>query len=341
MFSDKLNKINKYGFSQERNILVTNKGVYNLKKKELKRRIDINTLKGITASKFNDEFVLHGNDLEYDYYFISPRKKIIVQIIDEAYFALKQTHILFCLLEEKNLKKVVTLKDEKKKDLSFTRMSQVNLSDICQFYAPPPENRQSRSSVLLQPSDFRSIAIIGRGSFSKVTLVEYLKTKEPFAIKSLRKDVILDHDQIDNLLLEKKILEELEHPFLVNMAFSYQTDERINFVLPYLPGGELFTYFRTSKSFDEEKARFYTSQVALAINHLHGYGIVYRDIKLENILIGEDGYIKIVDFGLSKKIKDGERTFSLCGTPEYLSPEVISGVGHGKSTDWWALGIIM
>lgn len=314
--------------------------MYNLKKKELKRRIDLTTLKGITASKITDEFVLHGNDLEYDYNYISPKKKLIIQIINEAYFAIKQTHILFCLLEEKNLKKVVTLKDEKKKDLSFTRMSQVNLEDIVQFYAPPVD-KPSRSSTIFQPSDFRNVAIIGRGSFSKVTLVEFLKTKEPFAIKSLRKDVILDHDQVDNLLLEKKILEELEHPFLVNLVFSFQTEDRINFVLPYLPGGELFTYFRSSKIFDEERARFYSAQVALAINHLHSYGIIYRDIKLENILLGEDGYVKLVDFGLCKKLREGEKTFSLCGTPEYLSPEVVSGIGHGKSTDWWGLGILL
>ena len=189
--------------------------------------------------------------------------------------------------------------------------------------------------------DFKIMKVLGRGSFGKVCLVEYIPTKEYYAMKSLKKDVLLDQDQVESTILEKKILQSLDHPFLVGMIFCFQTEERIYFVMPFIRGGELFQHLRASKFFPEEKVKFYAASIGLALDYLHNKGIIYRDIKPENILIGEDGYLKLIDFGMAKMIKNDEKATSFCGTPEYLAPEIITGEGHDRSADWWSFGILI
>ena len=190
-------------------------------------------------------------------------------------------------------------------------------------------------------NDFQIIKVLGRGTFGKVCLVQYTPTKEYYAMKSLKKDVLLDMDQVQSTILEKKILQSLEHPFLVGMVFCFQTEERIYFIMPFIRGGELFQHLRTEKFFKEDKVRFYAASMGLALEYLHNHGIVYRDIKPENILIGEDGYLKLIDFGMAKMLKGNEKAMSFCGTPEYLPPEIITGEGHNKAADWWSYGILI
>ena len=189
--------------------------------------------------------------------------------------------------------------------------------------------------------DFKLIKIIGRGSFGKVCLVEYLPTHEIYAMKSLKKDLLIQQEKIESTLLEKEILEKINHPFLINLIYCFQTEQRINFVIPFIPGGELFQYLKNIKHFGEEKAKFYAAQIAIAVQYLHDMGYIYRDLKPENILIDEKGYLRLTDFGLAKKLKKGERTNSFCGTPEYLAPEIIKGENYDMNVDWWALGIII
>jgi serum/glucocorticoid-regulated kinase 2 len=125
------------------------------------------------------------------------------------------------------------------------------------------------------------------------------------------------------------------------MVFCFQTEERIYFVMPFIRGGELFQHLRTEKFFKEDKVRFYAASIGLALDYLHNKGIIYRDIKPENILIGEDGYLKLIDFGMAKMVKNDEKATSFCGTPEYLAPEVITGEGHNRCADWWSFGILI
>mmetsp|Transcript_8359 Transcript_8359/g.8663 ORF Transcript_8359/g.8663 Transcript_8359/m.8663 type:complete len:485 (+) Transcript_8359:33-1487(+) len=355
-YSDIITKINRYGMSQERNIVITSKAIYNLKKKELKRRIDLLTLKGISSSKLTEEFVLHGMDLEYDYNYISAKRKIIVKFVAEAYLALKGTDLNFCELEEKSLKNYVTLKTEKKKDLSFSRMPENNLTPIRDYYAhvakPLPSEEVHRSNTIyckrkdvkeVNLSDFKAIKVLGRGTYGKVTLVEYTKTNELFAMKSLKKDQLIEEDQVQNTLLEKKILQELEHPFLVELVFCFQTTERVYFVLPFMPGGELFQHLKKCRVFEEEKARLYCSQIALALQHLHNYGIIYRDLKPENILMSDksdDAQLKLIDFGLSKIIGPNETCTEPYGTLSYVAPEVLMEKPYNKQVDMWTVGVM-
>ena len=175
--------------SQERNIIITNKAIYNLKKKELKRRIEIQILKGITISSLTEELILNGNDMEYDYHYISSKRKMIIKELAESYLAIKNVELPFVELSEKSLSKFVTQKTDKKKDLNFSRMPNYGLSSIKDYYTPRSSNDQSmlfnkrRDIQNVQIEDFKIIKVLGRGSFGKVTLVEFLKTGEVFAMK--------------------------------------------------------------------------------------------------------------------------------------------------------------
>ena len=189
--------------------------------------------------------------------------------------------------------------------------------------------------------DFKILKVIGRGSFGKVCLVEYLPTHETYAMKSLKKDILIEQEQIENTLLEKEILQTIDYPLLCGLVFCFQTEERIYFVMPFLSGGELFQHLRKARAFSEEKVRFYGAQIALALEYLHNKGIVYRDLKPENILMDDQGYLKLADFGMAKKLKDNEKAMSFCGTPEYLAPEIITMEGHDKMADWWSFGILL
>jgi len=124
--------------------------------------------------------------------------------------------------------------------------------------------------------------------------------------------------------LEKEIMFECEHPFLVGMEYLFQNDMRLYFVMPFIRGGELYKIYQAQKRFEEPQVKFYTAQMVMAIGYLHSKGIVHRDLKLENILVDQKGYIKIIDYGLAKMLKDTEEATSFCGTPEYLAPEMVT-----------------
>ena len=265
------------------------------------------------------------------------------------------------MVNEKSLKNYVTSKKDKKANPSFTRMRTDHLCSIDDFFtqrfsAVGEVNSngvvgpQIASSTVFSThkkvkevklEDFKIIKVIGRGSFGKVSLVEYLPTHEVYAMKSLKKDLLIEQDQIENTLLEKEILQTIDYPLLCGLVFCFQTEDRIFFGMPFLSGGELFQHLRKFRTFDEEKVRFYGAQIALALEYLHNKGIIYRDLKPENILMDEHGYLKLADFGMAKKLKEDEKAMSFCGTPEYLAPEIITMEGHDKSADWWSFGILL
>ncbi|KAL0237793.1 hypothetical protein GEMRC1_012267 [Eukaryota sp. GEM-RC1] len=159
------------------------------------------------------------------------------------------------------------------------------------------------------------------------------------AIKSMKKSHLVKLKQLSHVLNEKRILTSIHHPFIVNCLGTYQDPYLIHVVMEFVNGGELFLYLRKQKRFPLETSKFYAAQLVLALDHLHKHGICYRDLKPENLLLDSQGYLKICDFGFMKIVND--RTWTLCGTPEYLAPEIILHKGHNHSVDWWALGILI
>eukprot|EP01012_Entosiphon_sulcatum_P052384 TRINITY_DN71_c0_g1_i1.p1 TRINITY_DN71_c0_g1~~TRINITY_DN71_c0_g1_i1.p1 ORF type:complete len:331 (+),score=89.92 TRINITY_DN71_c0_g1_i1:262-1254(+) len=188
-------------------------------------------------------------------------------------------------------------------------------------------------------TDFEFKETLGTGTFGRVRLCKHKPTGRFFAIKLLKKSEILRMKQVEHIMAERAILSEVKHPFIVNMMTSFQDEKRLYIVLEYVCGGELFTHLRKAGKFPNDVAKFYAAEIILAFEHLHSTNIIYRDLKPENLLLDQGGHVKITDFGFAKKVP--ERTFTLCGTPEYLAPEIIQSKGHGKAVDWWALGILI
>lgn len=184
------------------------------------------------------------------------------------------------------------------------------------------------------------IGTLGKGSFGHVQLVQRKKTNETYALKAVSKQMIVETGQQGHIMSEKNVMVRLRHPFLIRLYKTYNDPDRLYFLLEPVLGGELFSILRAQTLFDESTSRFYAACVLMAFEYMHSFDIVYRDLKPENLLIDEKGFIKITDFGFAKEISSG-RTWTLCGTPDYLAPEIVAGKGHGKGVDWWTLGILI
>jgi serine/threonine protein kinase len=188
-------------------------------------------------------------------------------------------------------------------------------------------------------AEWETLKIVGTGSFGKVKLAKHKKEKIYRAIKMLQKSEILKLKQVDHIYSEYTLLQEIEHQFIVNLKGFTQDKKYIHLVLEYIPGGELFTVLRQVGMFPLSQAKFYAAQIIVVFDYLHSKNIIYRDLKPENILINIDGYLKVTDFGFAKRV-DG-KTYTICGTPEYLAPEIILNKGHSKPVDWWTLGVLL
>jgi serum/glucocorticoid-regulated kinase 2 len=354
-------KFNKKGKRQERSLMVTNKNVFNLSKSNsVKRKIPIGKIVAVTASKMSGEFVLHVPE-EYDYRYSSADKRdTILELLSAKWSLLNpgKKGLSFFYKDDINLTAYTTLKADKKKGVSkiptenpiyLNEQNNVKKTETTTTTDDKKERGRGGSTTLyskdktkseVDVEDFIPLKVLGRGAFGKVMLVELKGTKEIFAMKSLRKEELIDKDQIEHTKTEKRILETVNHPFLVGLQYVFQTNEKIFFVMEFMKGGELFQHLRNARRFTESRSKFYVACIAMALGHLHSLGIIYRDLKPENILMDELGFAYLTDFGMAKELKQGEVAMSFCGTPEYLAPEIITGEGHGKEADWWSLGIL-
>ncbi|XP_037938108.1 ribosomal protein S6 kinase 2 beta-like [Teleopsis dalmanni] len=193
------------------------------------------------------------------------------------------------------------------------------------------------------PSQFELLRVLGEGSFGKVFLVRKIVGKDAgtlYAMKVLKKATLKVKDRVRSTN-ERKILADVGHAFIVKLHYAFQTPGKLYLILDFLRGGDLFTRLSKEVMFTEEDVKFYLAELALALNHLHTLGIIYRDLKPENILLDEHGHIALTDFGLSKQPLDGSKTYSFCGTVEYMAPEIVNRKGHDFAADWWSFGVVM
>lgn len=198
------------------------------------------------------------------------------------------------------------------------------------------------SSGNLSIDDFELITVIGKGSFGKVLQVRKQDTGRIYALKTIRKQHIVERGEITHTLAERFVLTRVNNPFIVPLKFSFQSEQKLYLVLAFVNGGELFHHLLREQRFNEERARFYSAELLLALEHLHDLDVVYRDLKPENILLDYTGHIALCDFGLCKlNMKDSDMTNTFCGTPEYLAPEILNGQGYNKVIDWWTLGVLL
>jgi len=220
-----------------------------------------------------------------------------------------------------------------------------NLEDIKTRYVDLPERKKiiHQEFKALKLSDMRIIATLGVGGFGRVELVQIAgdAKNRSFALKQMKKSQIVETRQQQHIMSEKEIMEESDCQFIVKLYKTFKDRKYLYMLMDSCLGGELWTILRDRGNFDDSTTRFYTACVIEAFDYLHSRGIIYRDLKPENLLLDAEGFVKLVDFGFAKKLQVGRKTWTFCGTPEYVAPEVILNKGHDISADYWSLGVLM
>ncbi|XP_075445765.1 ribosomal protein S6 kinase beta-1 isoform X4 [Ascaphus truei] len=208
------------------------------------------------------------------------------------------------------------------------------------------ETSVNKGPEMIRPECFELLRVLGKGGYGKVFQVRKVigaHTGNIFAMKVLKKAMIVRNAKdTAHTKAERNILEEVKHPFIVDLIYAFQTGGKLYLILEYLSGGELFMQLEREGIFMEDTACFYLAEISMALGHLHQKGIIYRDLKPENIMLNHQGHVKLTDFGLCKEsIHDGTVTHTFCGTIEYMAPEILMRSGHNRAVDWWSLGALM
>jgi serum/glucocorticoid-regulated kinase 2 len=376
-YTNKVHKLNAILLKQERVLILTDQSLYNIHNKKVKRQMKYEEMLGITFSIVSNEFVIHA-DKGYDFHFSTPDKIMIIYIIAKCYEKFMHKPIILCQVKDRSLRSYVTTKKDKKKDSNNSRLNDKNIIDTLTFIIdnePVQKNQRSYTEMtgqfnnlaLLQENenkikceiyfskdsktkefeDFKIIKIIGRAISGKVFLAQNKINEEYYALKSIEKSYfIIEPPIIENLGTFAK---NLSIPFLINIDFCFETDDRIYFFFPYIQGEQLFYYINKMHNLDEEKIRFYSGIIGLSFDYLINNKIQYKSFSSKNILIDKDGYLKLLPFHICSlfKIRNMDKNKYLNSIEkyknEYYPPElfIASDTENNKSAYWWNLGVLI
>ena len=362
-YSKSLVKVNQSGKNQERNFVITNKNVYNCKKKNLKGKISLTSILGMTYSTKSDEFIIHLKTEQHDYTYISKDKIIIICLIASLYQKLDTTMIIhICEINEKSLKNYITYDKDKKKNKYLTKMNlafRINTKSFLEAnkqYIEKSEdeiNDQNNEEenifkdfIIVDDNKkidhFKVIKEIERDVFGTIFIAEYLKDNKKYLLKSISKECLLNNDLLEQKILEKNILQKYEFPFIYKMVFCFQKEDKIYFVFNYIKTDNLYNQLCLYRFFPEDKVKFYASIIGLTLEFLHKNKLVYRDFNLKHISVDEEGFLLFDKFHNVKLIEERDDVdIKFCGEVEYCPPEVILGEKYSKISDWWCFGIII
>jgi len=351
-------KYGNMGFRKETGLAITDRAVYEIQNRKVKSRISLKSIDALTKSSLSSEFVIHVKD-EYDVRYISYEFRD--EIIETLLYVICDVRKL-CEAFPVYVTSQITLKDVMTTPHMFQKRRQVRPPESMLTMMNSEKYKDKEPDVCISPTkkraecifnqpqsnskqvsidDFELLKVLGQGAFGKVFLARHMAQNKIYAMKVLKKESIIQMDQLEHTKTEKMILQHVNHPFIVGLEFAFQTPDKLYFVMEFMKGGELFNYLSKVGKVSESAAKFYAASVATALGNLHKNNYIYRDLKPENILLDEDGYAKVADFGLARFLKSDEQAHTCCGTPEYVAPEVILGKGHGRPADWWALGIFI
>ena len=360
LWSGEVLKINNKGKRQERDFVITNNRVINIGKKSnfltnlfskaIKRAFKIENVTAITYSTISNNMIVHLAT-EYDYYVCTSDKDDVVRCILHVQNEKGMSPLPFYMVDDIDLFKYTKYEGQKTEKLPQVEPQAINLpafDNLIKIKKQELDNNIKNTEVIISgdgskinENSFELLKTLGRGYFGRVFLVEKKDTKELYALKVISKLDIIKRNFFENLKSEKRIMQKVSNPFIVNLDYCFASTSYVFFAMKFKQGGELYHHLRKATRFTEPVAKFYAAQILEGLAYLHSQNIIYRDMKPENILLDENGNACLADFGISKILDKGESTASFVGTPEYVAPEVILQKGHNKSVDIWCFGILL
>lgn len=350
-------------------VVITKRKFFIVKNDVIDRYIALVDIEAVTNSFNSDEFIIHVEESVDERFSCVKNKHEILQMILYLQTTSGSTLVKSQSSVDPSFKMKVYMVPDLSLDIYLTTAEDIesghvirpdekhrkmlNYKEFLQLDSIYAERKEHRSrstrtiytkegSPKVTVDDFELIKTLGKGAHGKVLLCERRNAKhERFAMKIIKKQHIIDANQIEHTIAEKIILSRLTHPFLISLKYAFQNETKIYFVMEFMKGGELFQHLRKVKRFNEEQTKFIAACVITALGHLHNKDFIYRDLKPENVLLDERGFAKLTDFGLAKSLPVTDIAKTFCGTPEYLAPEVILEKGCNRPADWWSLGVLV
>jgi serum/glucocorticoid-regulated kinase 2 len=360
LWSGSVLKINKKGKRQVRDFIITSRRVINIGKasnflrslfsKSVKRSFKIADVNSITYSNLSNNFVLHIPN-EYDYNLCTPDKDEFIKYILTIRKSNNNEPVKFYTVDDISLFNYTRYEGQKTEKFPTVipgRLDVDGFNNLMRVKKQELDNNIKNTEVIISgdgsrvnEGSFEVLKALGKGYFGKVFLVEKKDNKELYALKVISKLDIIKRNFFENLKNEKKIMERVRNPFVVNLDYCFASPSYLFFAMKFKQGGELYHHLRKVARFSESTAKFYAAQILQGLAYLHSMNIMYRDLKPENILLDEKGNACLADFGISKILDPKESAMSFVGTPEYVAPEIVLQKGHNKAVDIWCFGILI